>query len=126
MVTFHLPAKGLKGVAKTREFEFEVDEPEFKGGSNVAPMPIEYLLGALASSIGINMRSYADEQGWDVGEIDVEVRFHKGENDERIALEKVTFGNEISDEQHAALIEASKNCPVSKMLFSEVHVEEME
>lgn len=126
MVSFHLPATGLKGVAKTREFEFVVDEPEFKGGSNEAPMPMELLLASLASSVGITLRTYADEQGWDTGAIEVFVRFHKGENAERVALEKITFEKEISEEKHNKLIEVSKSCPVSKMLFAEVSVEETE
>jgi putative redox protein len=50
-------------VVTARGFEFAVDEPASSGGSDTAPMPTEYLLGALASCYALALSWAARKRG---------------------------------------------------------------
>ena len=50
-----------------------VDEPVAKGGAHKAFNPLEVLASSLASCTAVTLRMYAENKGWDVGEIKVEV-----------------------------------------------------
>ena len=58
-------------VVEARDFEFSVDEPEHLGGSDVAPNPVEYLLGALAGCLNVVGHTVADEMDMAVSGIEV-------------------------------------------------------
>ncbi|WP_456394860.1 OsmC family protein [Thermococcus sp.] len=64
--TFYITGKSLSGtklLAKVRDFEVLVDEPEEIGGTNEAPNPVEYLLVALAGCLNVTIRGIAEEKG---------------------------------------------------------------
>ena len=59
---------------KTTNHTVLVDEPESVGGGDHHPNPPQYLLSALASCTAITIKMYANNKGWDVGNIDVDVK----------------------------------------------------
>ena len=58
----------------TTRHTIKIDEPESLGGSDQYPNPAQYLLSALASCTAITIKMYANNKGWDVGEIHVDVK----------------------------------------------------
>ena len=44
------------------------------GGSDSYPNPAQYLLTALASCTAVTIKMYANDKGWDVGIINVDVK----------------------------------------------------
>ena len=63
---FYITGKSLSGtklLAKVRDFEVLVDEPNEIGGTNEAPNPVEYLLVALAGCLNVTIRGIAEEKG---------------------------------------------------------------
>lgn len=47
---------------RIRSFDFEVDEPEPVGGTNAAPTPMEYMVGAVNACLGVVVEAVAREQ----------------------------------------------------------------
>ncbi|MDG4946135.1 OsmC family protein [Weeksellaceae bacterium KMM 9713] len=117
-ISFELPEGGFAGVAQTRGFSWNIDEPEDKGGTNTAPTPMETLYGALAACVAITVRMYAERKEWETGEIKVEVYAEENENRQKEIFQKVTYGNaaNLTEEQIKRLDLIATKCPVSKTL----------
>jgi putative redox protein len=107
----------------TKNHAFYVDEPEDAGGSNKAPHPTAYLLGALASCTAITIRMYALRKEWDVGQIKVsaeKVENLTSEGKEIKIIKHFTFGNkDLTEKQIKRLIAIGEKCPVSLLLKNE-------
>ncbi len=58
----------------TRHTTFKSDEPEEFGGTNHGPMPLELLLGAYLSSVGMLSRVAAKEMDFELKGIDLQAR----------------------------------------------------
>ncbi|MDC3423423.1 OsmC family protein [Aquibacillus sp. 3ASR75-11] len=56
---------------KVREFSFKVDEPEKIGGDNLAPTPLEYVLGSLNGCLLVVIKLVAEETGFHFQDIDI-------------------------------------------------------
>lgn len=120
---FKLPAEGLNGLATTRDFQFYVDEPLDIGGTDLAPTPMEYVYGALASCIAITLRLYATRKEWNTGEILVNVYKITQENGDEEIHKKIEFGNkELTEQQLKRLYKIAEACPVSKVFKQEIEV----
>lgn len=117
-VTFELPEKGYAGVAKTRDFSWNMDEPADKGGTDTGPTPMETLYGALAACVAITLRMYAARKKWETGEIKVEVYAAENEHRQKEIFQKVTYANaaNLTEEQIKRLDLIATKCPVSKTL----------
>jgi putative redox protein len=104
---------------------FYVDEPEEVGGSNQAPHPTAYLLGALTSCTAITIRMYAQRKGWDVGQIKVaaeKVESLTSQGKQTKIIKQITFGNELPEEQLKRLVAIGEKCPVSLLLKNETEM----
>lgn len=117
-VTFELPEKGYAGVAKARDFSWNMDEPADKGGTDTGPTPMETLYGALAACVAITLRMYAARKEWETGEIKVEVYAAENEHRQKEIYQKVTYANaaNLTEEQMKRLDLIATKCPVSKTL----------
>jgi uncharacterized OsmC-like protein len=76
LATFAIQAEAetaTKTIVEARDFEFAVDEPEHLGGSDAAPNPVEYLLGALAGCLTVVGHTVADEMAIEIADLEVEI-----------------------------------------------------
>ena len=103
-----------------------VDEPESLGGSDSYPNPAQYLLSALASCTAITIKMYANNKGWDVGKISVDVKlkekFVDGKRVKKM-VKSVLFENQLESSQIDRLLIIGSKCPISKLLEQPVEME---
>jgi len=113
-------------VIKTNSHTVMVDEPESIGGTDKYPNPAQYLLSALASCTAITIKMYADNKGWDVGNINVDVNMKEvislGKTIKKI-VKAVQFENPLEDDQIERLLTIGSKCPISKLLEQPVKME---
>jgi uncharacterized OsmC-like protein len=60
-------------IAKARDFEIILDEPEEMGGFNSAPNPVEYLLAGLAGCLNVMGHLVAGEMGFELRNLNIEI-----------------------------------------------------
>lgn len=111
---------------KTINHTLLVDEPESVGGGDLHPNPPQYLLSALASCTAITIKMYANNKGWNVGNIDVDVKMKVGQSEGK-SIKKITkavnFENSLDKYQVARLLQIGSKCPISKLLEEPVEME---
>ena len=111
---------------KTVNHTIKVDEPLSIGGSDSYPNPAQYLLSALASCTAITMKMYANNKGWDVGNIDVDVKLKdvlsEGKSIKKI-VKAVKFEKRPDDSQVQRLLTIGSKCPISKILEQAIEME---
>ena len=110
---------------KTTNHTVLVDEPESVGGGDHHPNPPQYLLSVLASCTAITIKMYANNKGWDVGNIDVDVKL-KFVQSEGKSIKKITkavkFENSLDESQVQRLLQIGSKCPISKLLEEPVEM----
>ena len=105
------------------------DEPVGRAGANRGPTPIDVLTAALGGCTAMTVRWYAQQKGWPLEHVHVEVHHVKtmaNGSDEVIDqfTKAVTItGPELSDEQRAKLYDVAEKCPVHKTLTGTIRVE---
>lgn len=67
-------AAEMENVERTAPLTVDSDQPDFLGGSNTAPNPVEHLLHALASCLTTTLVYHASVQGIDVQDVSVSCR----------------------------------------------------
>ncbi|MGB1268609.1 MAG: OsmC family protein [Flavobacteriaceae bacterium] len=114
-------AKALSG-----EHVLHMDRPIVDNGDNSSATPIQYLLAAIGGCVSMTLRVFANNKGWDLGEITVEV-FQKttltSSGLETTLFEEISFEKKISPEQNKELLIIAGKCPVVKLLKSETNIE---
>lgn len=125
---FTLPKKGYYGQIITPNHSFLVDEPKSVGGTNKAPNPTNYLLGALASCTAITMAMYAKRKKWELGQlkIGVELKEHLTKEGIKYVIRKdIVFENkDLTNQQLERLLKVAEKCPISKILTAQVEMKE--
>ena len=111
---------------KTTNHTIMVDEPISIGGSDSFPNPAQYLLTALASCTAITIKMYANNKGWDLGNINVDVKLKdvlsEGKSIKKI-VKAVTFEKRPDDPQVERLLTIGSKCPISKLLEQPIEME---
>lgn len=116
---------GLRHTVRIRQHELTIDEPADAGGHDEGPSPLELLAGSLASCVAITTEMYATRKGWDVGTIEVEAAFARGERGSPTRFEIVLrLPEHLSDEQVERLRVIAAKCPVHRTLEGEVMFDE--
>lgn len=116
---------GLRHTVRIRQHELTIDEPADAGGHDEGPSPLELLAGSLASCVAITTEMYATRKGWDVGTIEVEAAFARGERGAPTRFEIVLrLPEHLSDEQVERLRVIAAKCPVHRTLEGEVMFDE--
>jgi len=122
-------------VVTTRDFEFAVDEPEELGGTNVAPNPVEYILGALAGCINVVGHTVAQEMDMAIDDIEIEIegdldpaKFLGADPEPRAGYQNVrvdvTVETDADESTVATWLESVRErCPVSDTIANETPID---
>ena len=100
---------------KTTNHTIMVDEPVSIGGSDSFPNPAQYLLSALAACTAITIKMYAVKKGWDVGNINVDVKLKDVISDGKSIkkmVKTVKFENHLEGSQVERILTIGSKCPI--------------
>jgi putative redox protein len=102
-----------------------IDEPKDSGGGDQGPSPLEVLAASLASCTAITMQMYAEEKGWDIGEVTVGVDYQPAKKGAPTRFEMVVeLPKELPEDQRTRLMQIAAKCPVHRTLEGEVMFDE--
>jgi putative redox protein len=104
-----------------RTHTFAADEPAEVGGTDLAPTPVELLMGSLASCTTITLRMYAERKEWRLDGVDV--RVHYTAKPTPSIVKHITLRGALDDRQKARMLEIAELCPVAKLLKAGVAME---
>jgi putative redox protein len=110
--------QGKAGYAQTirsGRHTLTADEPATVGGTDTGPGPYGILLAALGACTSITLRMYAERKGWELGTVEVSLRFFKDGDMDRVERE-LLFSAPLDDAQRARLLEISEKTPVTLTL----------
>lgn len=117
-----------KTTVETRDFTFTVDEPAALGGTDTAPNPVEYLIGAWAGCLNVVAHTVADDHGLALDGVDIEIageldprKFLGDRPDVRAGYQSITAEITAHTDAEQAAVEAwaeavEKRCPVGDNL----------
>jgi putative redox protein len=115
----------VRNDVEIRGHRLVADEPVDGGGRDEGPSPLELLAGSLASCTAITMQMYAEEKGWEIGEIQVGVDYQPAHRGAPTRFELVVeLPKELPEEQCTRLMQIAAKCPVHRTLEGEVMFEE--
>jgi putative redox protein len=98
------------------------DEPVDKGGKNLGFSPKELLASALAACTGATVRMYADQKGWNLEELHIQVKLIE-EGDLSTFSRELELVGKLTVEQRARLLSVANACPVHKILTHTIKIE---
>ncbi|HWX00623.1 OsmC family protein [Collimonas sp.] len=117
MASVHLQsASGFVQQIQARSHQLRADEPLDNGGTDSGPAPYELLLAGLAACTSLTLRMYADRKQWELGLIDVRLRFSRDEQGREKIDRTVAFGAALSEVQIGRLAEICEKTPVTKTI----------
>lgn len=104
------------------------DEPEAKGGHNLAPSPYDYLLAALGECTAMTVRWYARQKDWPLEDVRVSLSYdrqvgHASGKADVYSKTVTIIGDKLTEDQTQKLIEVAAKCPVHKTLTAGVHID---
>ncbi len=91
------------------------DEPERLGGSDEGPAPHELLAAMLASCVATMVSMYAQNRGWDIREIAVEVHYDS-ESVPRLVTVDLHLPDDLTPDQRRRLERVAETCPARRSL----------
>ena len=102
-----MTAKNKPGTILThltvRDHKFSCDEEPLYEGNDEAPDPYDYVITGVGGCTAISLRLFADEKGWDIGDIDL-ILTYDSINGEDVVEKEIDFSGNLSDRQHKALL----------------------
>jgi putative redox protein len=113
----------LRQEVRIGEHTIVTDEPEAWGGTGAGPSPQELLAASLASCTATTMAMYARYRDWDIGEIEVDVKYDGHAHPKRFAV-TITLPDALEPERRERLLVAASRCMVRQTLEGDVVFEE--
>lgn len=125
---FENPVNAKIGVEKYkitvqwRNGSFITDEPESSGGKDLGPDPYTLLLSSLASCTLATLRMYIDRKQWNIPEIKVELNMFQDRSERLLTTieRKISFDEQVQEEQKEKLLLIAGKCPVSQLLENQI------
>lgn len=121
----------------TASHRFVADEPKSYGGDDTGPTPYDLLLAALGTCTAMTMKMYAERKQWPFEGARVHVtheRNHAEDCGHALSAEEEgmlaqalyrrieIFGEGLTQEQRARIIEIADKCPVHRTLEGHLHI----
>jgi putative redox protein len=101
-----------------------LDEPVDRGGNDKGPTPTRTLAAALAACTAITIEMYAQNKGWDLGAVEVEVDYESdGKGGARSFDVTLHIPASLDEEQERRLLVIAGKCPVHRALAGQTPVE---
>jgi putative redox protein len=100
-----------------------IDEPAADGGNDEGPSATRMLVASLAACTAITIEMYADRKGWDVGDLEVEVKAELSDssgNPSKFDI-LIKLPEALDDEQERRLLIVAAKCPVHRALANNAH-----
>jgi putative redox protein len=91
------------------------DEPERLGGTDQGPAPHELLAAMLAACAATTIATYAENRGWQVGELAVDVDYDTDSTPRQIAVE-LHLPDDLTLAQRSRLEHVAASCPARRAL----------
>lgn len=109
---------------KVADHTLRSDEPAALGGKDRGPAPYELLLAGLASCTLITLRMYAERKGWELGELELELRLFKARDAKDRIERRLRTSENLSDEQWDRLLEIARKTPLTKTLLGGAEIDD--
>lgn len=99
------------------------DEPLEMGGKNLGFSPKELLASSLAACTSATLRMYADQKGWDLREVKLQIDLERDEEANKTVIHRKMqlFGN-LDEKQRERLFKVANACPVHKILTNPIEI----
>jgi len=119
-------ARRTKGYAHDVEIEgghmIRIDEPTAAGGTDTGPAPTRLLAASLAGCTAITIEMYAERNGWEVAQVEVDVDVEYRDGAPLSFVVTLRLPSELSDEQRKRLLVVASKCPVHRLVAGETEV----
>ena len=105
--------------------EVIADEPVDLGGRNEGPTATHLLLSSLGSCTAATMRMYAERNDWNLGDISIDMSIEQENRNGQMFSEisrEISFGEELSPDQHERMLVIADKCPIHKTLTGELKI----
>jgi len=123
--------KNLRHEARINDHTVIFDEPKDVGGDNRGASPYEILLASLGACTSMTMLMYARKHGWDVENLEIELRHEKIHAKDCETCEtkegyldkisrNIKVQGHLNEEQKNRLLEIAEKCPVHRTLIHEI------
>jgi ribosomal protein S12 methylthiotransferase accessory factor len=115
---------GVKFVARIRSHELRVDQPQYAGGEDTAPAPIELLGASLGTCVALYVQQFCHVRGLPYHGMRVEVRSAAATNPGRIGQfdVRVVLPTPLPSQYAQAIERVAQSCPAHHTLTHSVHV----
>lgn len=113
---------GYQQIVKTRHHELKADEPVAQGGTDTGPAPYELLLASLAACTALTLRMYGDRKQWELGRIEVDLKFSRDSDKAEHITRTVRIGAAIDEEKRQRLADICEKTPVTKTLMRSLSI----
>jgi len=120
-----LGSQNYKTIVLVGGHEIIADEPLELGGSNEGPTATHLLLSSLGACTAATMRMYAERKDWNLGDIAIDMSIEQENRNGQMFSEisrEISFGEELSPDQHERMLLIADKCPIHKTLTGELNI----
>lgn len=99
------------------------DEPLESGGKDLGFSPTELLASSLAACTSATLRIYADNKGWDLEEVKLEIDLVRDdETNKTVIHRKIELFGSLDEKQRERLLKVANACPVHRILTNPIEI----